>query len=254
MKITMLGCGGSGGVPLIGNEWGACDPSNPKNRRLRPSIYIEAEGLSILVDTSPDLREQLLTNSIKKVDAILYTHAHADHVHGIDDIRGMNRIMQKAIPAYATQKTMDEIQAGFGYIFRPLPEGHGFYKPQLTPHIINGQIKIGDLDIIPFEQNHGFTTSLGFRIKDFAYSTDVVELSDAAFEKLAGINVWIVDCFMYDQHHTHAHLAKVLEWVGRLKPARTILTHMSARLDYDALKAKLPAHIEPGYDGMIIAA
>ncbi|TAH37694.1 MAG: MBL fold metallo-hydrolase [Alphaproteobacteria bacterium] len=254
MKITILGCGGSGGVPLIGNNWGRCDPDNPKNRRLRPSIFIEDKDLGILVDTSPDLRQQLLASDIQRIDAVLYTHPHADHLHGIDDMRGVNRLMQKAIPIYAGQQTLDEIHKSFSYVLKQLPEGHGFYKPQLQENLIKPfeQFQVGHLSILPIEQEHGFIKSFGFRIGDFAYCTDVVDFSPRAMESLSGIKTWIIDCFLLEAHQSHAHFAKVVDWAGQLKPERTILTHMSAQLDYDKLLAKCPPGMEPAFDGMVL--
>lgn len=254
MKITILGCGGSGGVPLIGNNWGLCDPNNPKNRRLRPSILVEDGDTAILVDSSPDMRQQLLSANVQKLDAVLYTHAHADHLHGIDDLRGINRIMQKAIPIYANRPTLDEIEKCFGYVLKLLPDGHGFYKPQLIPHEISGgsKIQIGPVDITAFEQDHGFMKTMGFRFGDFAYSTDVVNMPEEAFAALHGIKIWVVDCFIDEPHNTHSHLAKTLEWIERVKPDRAILTHMSARLDYEKLKKRLPAHVEPAFDGLVL--
>ncbi len=254
MKVTILGCGGSGGVPLIGNNWGRCDPHNPKNRRLRPSIYIETRGVSILVDSSPDLREQLLAANVQRIDAVLYTHAHADHIHGIDDLRGINRLMQSAMPIYADKPTLDEIEKSFGYVFKLIPGGQGFFRPQLISNQITAyqEFKIGDVSILPLDQDHGFMRSLGFRIADFAYSTDVVEMPEQSMQHLMGLDTWIVDCFIDEPHNTHAHIEKTFAWIERLKPKRAILTHMSARLDYEKLRAQCPAGVEPGYDGLVI--
>ncbi len=254
MKITILGCGGSGGVPLIGNNWGRCDPANPKNTRTRPSIYIEDNGVGILIDTSPDLRTQLLANNISRVNAVLYTHAHADHLHGIDDMRGMNRVMQKVIPIYADRPTMDEIEKCFGYVLKILPDGHGFYRPQLQPNLIQAyqEFQFEHLKIMPILQNHGYINSLGFRIGNFAYCTDVVDFPAESFELLRGVDTWIVDCFINEPHQSHAHVDKVLAWANQLKPRRTILTHLSAQLDYDKLSAKCLPGMEPGFDGMVI--
>lgn len=254
MKITILGCGGSGGVPLLGNNWGKCDPANPKNFRLRPSIFIETAAGRILIDTSPDLRQQLLAAKIDKIDAVLFTHAHADHLHGIDDLRGINRLMQATIPVYADAPTMAEIEKSFGYVFKLIPGGQGYFRPQLVPHVIAAYqpFHAAGVEIMPLDQDHGFMRSLGFRIGNFAYSTDVVEIPDRSMELLAGIDTWIVDCFIDEPHHTHAHIDKTLAWIERIKPKRAILTHMSARLDYAKLLAQCPPGVEPGFDGMII--
>jgi phosphoribosyl 1,2-cyclic phosphate phosphodiesterase len=252
MKIRVLGCGGSGGVPLIGGIWGNCDPGEPRNRRRRVSILVETGDATILVDTSPDLREQLLDAGTRRIDAVLFTHGHADHLHGVDDLRGMNRLMRSAIPIYADRPTLDGISRRFAYVFTPLERGASFYKPTLTPHEITGPFDLGGVRIVPFQQNHGFSTTLGFRIGDVGYSTDVAELDDAAFAVLAGIDVWIVDCLRYEPHPTHSHLAKTLSWIARVKPRRAVLTHMDIPLDYATLCRELPAGVEPGYDGLIL--
>jgi phosphoribosyl 1,2-cyclic phosphate phosphodiesterase len=252
MRITMLGCGGSGGVPQVGGLWGACDPANPKNRRRRSSILVEAEGGRVLVDTSPDLREQLLDAAIDRLDGVLYTHGHADHLHGIDDLRGLNRVMRQAIPVWADQRTLATISERFGYVFRPLQPGDGFYKPTLTPHEITGAFAVGGIEVLPFEQDHGFSKTQGFRFGPFAYSTDVVELDAAAFAALRGVGAWIVDCLRYEPHPTHSHLAKTLGWISRVGCARAVLTHMDPGFDYETLRTELPAGVEPGFDGLTI--
>jgi phosphoribosyl 1,2-cyclic phosphate phosphodiesterase len=252
MRVRILGCGGSGGVPLVGGIWGACDPADPRNRRRRASILVEDGTRTLLVDTSPDLREQLLDAGTKRLDAVLFTHAHADHLHGIDDLRSMNRLMRAAIPIYADAQSLATIVARFAYVFRPLEEGASFYKPILSPHTIDGEFAVAGIRIVPFAQDHGFSTTLGFRIGDIAYSTDVVDLDEAAFAALAGIDLWIVDCLRYEPHPTHSHLAKTLSWIARVKPRRAVLTHMDVPLDYAALCRELPAGVEPGFDGLTI--
>jgi phosphoribosyl 1,2-cyclic phosphate phosphodiesterase len=251
MKVRILGCGSSGGVPVVGGVWGACDPAETRNRRRRASILVEDDATTLLIDTSPDLREQLLDAGIKRLDAVLFTHAHADHLHGIDDLRGMNRLMRAALPVYADSRTLAVIEERFDYVFRPL-EGASFYKPTLTPHAIEGEFTVGGIRIVPFVQDHGFSTTLGFRIGSMAYSTDVVDLDEAAFAALAGIELWIVDCLRYEPHPTHSHLAKTLSWIARVKPRRAVLTHMDVPLDYATLRGKLPPGVEPGYDGLTL--
>lgn len=251
MKVTILGCGSSGGVPLIGGSWGKCDPKEPKNRRRRVSILVEDGVTRILVDTSPDLREQLLDAGVSWIDAVLITHAHADHLHGIDDLRGLNRTMRRAIPIHANRATMEEIERRFDYVLRPVSEGQGYYKPVLIPNLIDGPFEIGGISVVPIDQDHGFTRSLGFRFGDLAYSTDVVELDEAAFAALAGIKLWIVDCVRAEKHLTHSHLAKTLSWIDRIRPERAILTHMDTGFDYATLKRELPPGVEPGYDGLV---
>jgi phosphoribosyl 1,2-cyclic phosphate phosphodiesterase len=252
MRVRILGCGGSGGVPLVGGVWGACDPAEPRNRRRRASILVEDGTTTLLVDTSPDLREQLLDAGTKRLDAVLFTHAHADHLHGIDDLRSMNRLMRAMLPAYADARTLATIEGRFEYVFRPLEEGAAFYKPTLIPHAIEGKFSVGGIDIVPFVQDHGFTKTLGFRIGGMAYSTDVVDLDEAAFATLAGIELWIVDCLRYEPHPTHSHLEKTLAWIERVGPRRAVLTHMDIPLDYATLRSKLPPGVEPAYDGLTL--
>lgn len=253
MRVTVLGCGGSGGVPLIGGLWGACDPAEPRNRRLRGSILVESAGVTILVDASPDLRAQLLATAVRRIDAVIITHAHADHVNGLDDLRYLNRLMRQPIPLYADRATLDELRQRFGYAFRPL-DGHGFYRPVLEPREVAAgtEFEAAGVTVLPIAQDHGFMASLGLRFGAFAYSTDVVRMDEAALRALAGIDTWIVGCFQPTAHPTHAHLPLVLEWVARIRPRRTVLTHMSERLDYATLVATLPPGVEPGHDGLVL--
>jgi phosphoribosyl 1,2-cyclic phosphate phosphodiesterase len=254
MRVTILGCGPSWGVPRIGNVWGACDPDNPRNRRRRASILVAEEDRRLLVDTSPDLREQLLDAGVAHLDAVLLTHAHADHLHGIDDLRMVNRLMGRAIPIYGDKATMDEVLQRFAYIFTPInPSARStFYKPMLEPKIVDGPFEAAGFSVVPFAQGHGFSTTLGFRFGRFAYSTDVIELDDAAFAALRGVEIWIVDCIRHAAHVTHSHLEKTLDWITRVRPRRAVLTHMDESLDYETLCRELPAGVEPGYDGMTI--
>ncbi|MSP48440.1 MAG: MBL fold metallo-hydrolase [Alphaproteobacteria bacterium] len=251
MKITILGCGSSMGVPVLGEGWGDCDPAEPRNRRLRASILVEEGPTRLLVDTSPDLRQQLLAAGVTAIDAILYTHAHADHLHGIDDIRAINVALNGPLDAYADTTTLDIIRDRFGYVFQPL-KGDYYYKPTLTPHVIDGPFHVGAVEVRPFRQDHGFSHSLGFRFGRAAYSTDVLNLDEQAFEVLAGVDLWIVDAFRLEPHETHTHLARTLEWIERVRPRRAVLTHMSQRVDYARVKAMVPDHVEPAYDGMVI--
>jgi phosphoribosyl 1,2-cyclic phosphate phosphodiesterase len=251
MKVTMLGCGSSMGVPSVGLGWGACDPGDPRNRRRRVSLLVETRGKAILIDTSPDLREQLIEANVTRLDAIVMTHAHADHLHGIDELRGINRVMRAQIPLYANAGTLAEIERRFGYALQPIPEDGFFYRPCLKPVIIDGPFAAAGVPVVPFEQDHGYSTTLGFRIGALGYSTDVTELDDAAFAALAGIDLWIVDCLRYEPHPTHSHLAKTLAWIERLKPGRAVLTHMDRPLDYRELAARLPQGVEPGQDGLV---
>ncbi|HEY2620794.1 MAG TPA: MBL fold metallo-hydrolase [Acetobacteraceae bacterium] len=258
MRVILLGTGSSAGVPLIGGEdgtgeWGACDPSEPRNRRTRASIVVESDnGLRLLVDTAPDMREQLLACRIRGVDAVLYTHAHADHITGIDDVRILNRIAGRPLDAFATKATLEELTQRFGYAFRPW-RPPGFFRPVLVAReVVAGEtIMTAGMQVRLFEQDHGMIPSLGLRIGGFGYSTDVVSLDDAAFTALQGVDTWVVGCFLRrGPHKTHADLSQVLAWARRVGARRTVLTHMSTDLDWGWLTANLPPGVEPGHDGM----
>jgi phosphoribosyl 1,2-cyclic phosphate phosphodiesterase len=252
MRVTVLGCGPSTGVPVIGGNWGRCHPNDRRNRRRRVSVLVEIGGTVILIDTSPDLREQLLDAAVDRIDAVVLTHAHADHLHGIDDLRSVNRLMGSAIPLYADAKTLAEIGSRFGYVLKPVEEPGRFYKPTLTPHEIVGPFEVRGISVVPFAQDHGFSVTLGLRIGGFAYSTDVTELDDNAFAALEGVELWIVDCLRREPHPTHSHLAKTLSWILRVRPGRAVLTHMDQSLDYFELSSELPVGVEPGCDGLVI--
>ncbi|MDX9689883.1 MAG: MBL fold metallo-hydrolase [Alphaproteobacteria bacterium] len=251
MKVTILGCGGSAGVPMIGNEWGNCDPNEPRNVRLRSSILVEDKDQVLLVDTSPDMREQLLRADIKDLTAIFYTHAHADHCHGIDNIRTVNWMTRKPMPVYGNEVTIKELTHRFEYIFQSgTPDK--FYRPAVEVYIIQGPMDFGDIHVTTYPLKHGRDICLGYRFNDFAYSTDVSEINEAAFEALRGVKVWVVDAVREEPHHSHAHLERTLEWIERVKPAKAYLTHMNQTMDYCSLRAKLPHHVEPAYDGLVI--
>ena len=254
MKVTILGCGGAGGVPLIGNNWGNCDPQEPRNRRLRVSILVEEGDQTLLVDTSPDMREQLLRCNVQDLTAILFTHAHADHAHGIDNIRAVNWMLGRSVPLYASVETMDELKCRFAYIFEERDEAVKYYRPSVESCVFNDHatLTFGPLEVQAFPQPHGKVTSTGFRFNDFAYTTDVGSMSEEAFEILRGVKVWVLGAIREKPHHTHAHVDLAVEWIQRVKPERAFLTHMDHTLDYATLKAKLPDGIEPAYDGLVI--
>jgi phosphoribosyl 1,2-cyclic phosphate phosphodiesterase len=256
MRVTILGCGGSSGVPLIGNFWGDCDPNEPRNRRRRVSILVEHGGTRVLVDASPDLREQLLDAGVDSLTAVVLTHAHADHLHGIDDLRAINFLMQAPLPLYGTPETLAEVERRFGYALKPLPAGGEYYRPALVPTPVDGErFRIGTVEFRCFEQDHGVGgTTLGLRFGDMAYSTDVVRLPPAAFAALDGVDTWIVDCLRFAPHPTHAHFDQTVEWVRRVKPRRAILTHMGHQMDYRSLVRRCPPGVEPAYDGMVLEA
>jgi phosphoribosyl 1,2-cyclic phosphate phosphodiesterase len=260
MKITLLGTGGSAGLPQIGGpdgrgDWGKTDPNEPRNRRTRASIVIETpEKKRILVDTSPDMRLQLTACGIPRIDAVIFTHAHADHVAGLDDIRILNRILGQAMPAYAVAPVWEELKRRFDYAFRPIT-GSFYGRPVLQDHsILAGEaIEVAGIRILTIDQDHGYTRSLALRIGNAAYCTDVVRMEPAQIAALQGLDLLIVDCFsMAKDHPTHAGLPSVLAWAEALRPKRTILTHMGPEMDFGALVSILPPGIEPGYDGMEI--
>jgi phosphoribosyl 1,2-cyclic phosphate phosphodiesterase len=260
LKFTILGCGSSGGVPRPALGWGVCDPHNPKNRRRRTSLLVErrsANGITrILVDTSPDLREQLLDTEVDWLDAVLYTHEHADHTHGIDDLRGLFIKRRRRVDVYLDEPTARAMHARFGYCFESPPGSE--YPPIVTEHRLTpGQAVTvegqgGAISALPVLQEHGDIASLGFRFGALAYSCDLSGLPDASAAALAGVEVWIVDALRYRPHPSHFSVDDALGWIERIKPARAILTNLHSDLDYAELKGKLPAHVEPAFDGLTI--
>jgi phosphoribosyl 1,2-cyclic phosphate phosphodiesterase len=258
VRIRILGCGGSTGVPTLGGadgrgDFGACDPAETRNLRTRASIVIEAPAGNILVDTGPDMRAQLLANAIPRIDGIIFTHAHADHITGLDDVRLLNRLVNKPLPAYATASTSEQLIQRFEYAFRPWTPP-GFYRPVIDLQVVEpGEaFDLFGARVQTFNQDHHVMQTLGLRIGDFAYSTDVVRLDEAAFATLSGIHTWLVGCFQRTPHLTHAHLALVLQWCERLSVRRAVLTHMGIDMDWAWLRSHLPAGAEPAFDGMAL--
>ncbi|WP_191060039.1 MBL fold metallo-hydrolase [Geminicoccus harenae] len=253
MRITVLGCGTSSGVPQIGCHCPVCRSTDPRNKRLRASILVEDRGSLILFDCGPDMRMQLLGADVVRLDALVFTHAHADHIHGIDDIRGVNNAMDAQLPAYGAPEVLDQIRSRFDYAFHPdrHPNG-GFWRPSLEPRAFDGPFRIGATTLVPFRQRHGNGASWGFRIGNFAYSTDVDWLDEDAFAALAGVRYWIVDCLRERPHPTHAHLERTMGWIDRLRPERAWFTHMNHEVDFATWCARLPAHVRPAFDGQVI--
>ncbi len=260
LEVTILGCGSSGGVPRADGAWGACDPTEPRNRRSRCSLLARRRGeggpeheTTVLIDTSPDFREQTIAAGVKRLDAVLFTHDHADQTHGIDDLRAFAIRMFRRVPCHMDAATSASLLRRFGYIFCgengypaicddiAIPE-HG------TPWSIDGPS--GEIPVLGFDQDHGGVRSVGYRLGPVAYSSDVLDLPESAFEALKGVEVWILDALRETPHPTHAHVGRALEWIQRVKPRRAILTNMHIDLDYRALASRLPSGVEPAYDGL----
>lgn len=253
-KVIILGCGPSAGVPLLGHSdgafWGDCDPQQPKNKRLRASVYVEYQGVKFLIDTSPDMRQQLLNNHIYSIDCVLMSHFHADHCHGIDELRPIVFMRgRQPMPLYADQFTLSELKLRFSYLFHQ-PDSN--YFKIVDAHNIVDSIDFNNATVMPIKQHHGAYTSLGYRFGDFAYSTDFNDLSDESIDKLQGLDLWIVDCLSRKANSTHNHLDLTLRWIERVQPKQAVLTHMTYDLDYDTLCRELPSHVRPAYDGMVL--
>ena len=254
MKVTILGCGTSGGVPRPGGkdgmgEWGAADPLDGRNRRRRCSILVQDRGKTLLVDTSPDLHHQMLDACVERVDAVIWTHEHADQVHGIDDLRPY-ALRQGPIEAWMDARTWKILQRRFGYCFESEPDG--FYNPIYRINLLEGPFTPAGLNVQPFAQDHGLGPSLGFRFGKVGYANDVVALSQEAFDVLAGVEVLIVDAMRYRPHPTHAHLDLALEWIERIAPKRAYLTNMHVDMDYAEVDRRTPSHVHPCHDGLVI--
>lgn len=264
LVLTVLGSGCSSGVPRLGGpdnagDWGACDPTNPKNRRLRCSVLVERHGpggiTRVLVDTAPDLREQMLAAKVAAVDAVILTHDHADQLHGLDDLRQLAHSMGRRVPVICDPFCAKTVTERFGYCFRS-PDG-SLYPPIAELTVLDAALPGfeihgagGPLTVLPFWQQHGQIKSLGLRFGPLAYSPDVNDLDETAFAILSGVECWVVDALRHKPHPTHATVAKALEWIAKIRPRRAVLTNLHQDLDYETLKASLPDGIEPAYDGM----
>ncbi len=258
LRFTILGCGSSGGVPRLGGHWGACDPENPRNRRRRCSMLVsridEAGVTQILIDTSPDMRAQLLDAGVGRLDAVVYTHAHADHVHGIDDLRMIVHNTGERLQVWADGETGNDLVSRFGYAFVQ-PKGSA-YPPILDLNTIEGPFEVlgagGAIRLTPIELRHGSMAALGFRIGGLAYLPDVSEIPEPAWPALSDLDFLILDALRYTPHPTHAHLERTLDWIARAQPAQAILTNMHIDLDYATVAQETPANVTPAHDGMVI--
>lgn len=259
VTFTILGCGSSGGVPRLGGLWGECDPANPRNARSRCAMLVTREGAGgttrVLIDAGPDLRAQLLAAGVGALDGVVFTHAHADHVHGIDDLRQVVFLTRRRLDVWADGPTQDALLARFAYVFVQ-PPGSA-YPPILNLNTIDGAFTVtgagGPLPFRPFRVNHGGIDALGFRIFDLAYLPDVAEMEDEAWPVLEGLDCWIVDALRRTPHPTHSHLAKTLAWIERAAPRRAVITNMHIDLDYDDVMRETPDHVVPAHDGMTIS-
>jgi len=263
LEVVVLGCGSSGGVPRADGAWGACDPADPRNRRSRCSLMARRVGpggpehwTTLVVDAAPEFRLQTIAAGVQRLDALLLTHDHADQCHGIDDIRAFAIAQRRRVDCWMDETTRSTLLGRFGYIF----QGEGIYPaiadarltpPHGAPWNVDGPS--GPIPVVTFEQDHGTVKSLGYRFGPIAYSSDVIDLDEAAFAALAGVEVWIVDALRYTPHPTHAHLARSLEWIARVRPRRAILTNMHIDLDYRELAGHLPKGVTPAVDGMRIS-
>ena len=262
ITATILGCASSGGVPRVGNNWGECDPNNPRNRRRRCSLLItgwsgdSAHPTRVLIDTGCDLREQLLDAGVDRVDAVLYSHEHADHTHGIDDLRVLALNEGKRVDVYSSYQTGQRLREAFGYCFSS-PHGSP-YPPILVGHdvdpgdVIDVEGPGGVIKVRTFAQTHGDIMSLGFRVGRFAYSVDLSGLPDASLAAVTGLDVWILDALRRTPHPSHLSLPESLEWIARQRPRQAILTNLHTDMDYDTVEANTPDHVTPAYDGMMI--
>jgi phosphoribosyl 1,2-cyclic phosphate phosphodiesterase len=264
LKFTILGCSSSPGVPRITGDWGACDPNEPKNRRSRAALLVErfdeqGRVTSVVIDTGPDFRTQMVAVGATDLHAVVLTHAHADHLHGIDDIRAFVYKNEHRMPVWADETTMGRVLEGFGYCFET-PKGSN-YPPIARANVIpeigssfDADGPAGPVTLLPFLQTHGDSFSIGFRIGNFAYCTDVSDFPEASLQHMKNLDVLVIDCLQYRRHPSHLSLEQALAWIDRIKPKRAILTHMHIPLDYHTVRNETPDHVDPAYDGMVIEA
>ncbi|MEM0898488.1 MAG: MBL fold metallo-hydrolase [Pseudomonadota bacterium] len=260
LQLTVLGCGSSPGVPRLNGDWGNCDPNNPKNRRMRASLLVERitkQGrTTVVIDTGPDFRAQMLLAGVTQLDGVVYTHGHADHIHGIDDLRTFVFTSGHLMPVYADDTTFNRLREGFGYCFET-PEGSS-YPPTLKPHRIAHEKAFsiegqgGHLTFQPLYQRHGSIHSLGFRIGDVAYCPDVSAIPDDTTAQMQNLDVLIIDALQYREHVSHFSIAQAINFIDQLKPKRAYLTHMHIPLDYETVQKETPDHVQPCYDGLVI--
>ena len=252
MKIRILGCGTSTGVPRIGNDWGDCDPTEPKNRRTRSSILIESEGEKLLVDCGPDLREQLLAGGIADIDRVIVTHDHADHCHGIDDLRQISQHLGRHVPLLARPFVLERLRNRFAYLFQDV----GIYRAVVEPQAIEGSVELGKATLRFADQPHGGITSLGIRVDEgrasIGYAIDFHDFTGDMAALYDGVDVWIADCLRRTPHPTHAHLDAVLGWAREMKVGQLLLTHLDKSMDYATLLGELPDWAAPAFDGQEI--
>ena len=260
LRVTILGCGSSGGVPRVGGDWGACDPNDARNRRRRCSIFVEQHGqdgtTQVLVDTSPDLRAQLLDIGVERLDSILMTHAHADHTHGIDDVRPLVIKSRRRIAMHMDDATAARVRQTFGYVFETPPGSQ--YPPLLDHHriVCGTPIEVegpgGPLGAIPFRVHHGETDAVGYRFGGMAYTPDLNGIPDVSLPCLANLDLWIVDALRPKPHPSHFSLAQTLSWIERVRPKCAVLTNLHTDMDFKTLSRQLPVHVKPAYDGMVL--
>jgi len=254
MRVTILGCGTSGGVPVVIHGWGACDPADPRNRRRRASAFVEYDRSSVLIDAGADLREQVLDADIRHLTGVLITHHHADHCHGVDDLRFLAFASDPPVPLFSNQITLDVLKQRFGYLFTEEEAVSEVYQPFLRGNAVTPgrPFELGGRAILPVELDHRTAVATGYRIGDFAYCLDVWDMSEASLTALEGTKVWVVDCVGERPHPTHAHLDRVLDWVERLKPDLTILSSLSIRIDYASFSKRLPPGVILAHDGLVV--